>query len=88
MSTKHWPDWMEETIWAKSAEKGAGGKPESLAQHTWDVLSRFSDFARLRRYLPQQLGVPRLWHILYWAAFLHDYGKAAGGFQNRLRDSP
>ncbi|MBI1298733.1 CRISPR-associated helicase Cas3' [bacterium] len=88
MSTKHWPDWMEETIWAKSAEKGADGKPESLAQHTWDVLSRLSDFARLRRYLPQQLGAPRLWHILYWAAFLHDYGKAAGGFQSRLRKGP
>jgi CRISPR-associated endonuclease/helicase Cas3 len=88
MSTKPWPEWMEETIWAKSAEKGAGGKPESLAQHTWSVLSRLSDFIQLRPYLPQQLGMPRLWHVLYWSAFLHDFGKAASGFQDRLRGGP
>ena len=27
-----WPDWLDET-WAKSAEKGAGGEPETLSQH-------------------------------------------------------
>ncbi len=80
-----WPDWMEEKLWAKSAQKGEGGKPESLARHTWLVLSRLADFIQLRPALPTQIGVPRLWHILYWAAFLHDFGKAAGGFQGRLR---
>lgn len=80
-----WPDWMEETLWAKSAQKGEGGKPESLARHTYLVLSRLADFIKLRPNLPSQIGVPRLWHILYWAAFLHDFGKAAAGFQNRLR---
>jgi CRISPR-associated endonuclease/helicase Cas3 len=79
-----WPEWLND-IWAKSAEKGAGGQPESLAQHTWDVLARLTDFIRLRPDLPQTLGVPRLWHILFWAAFLHDFGKAASGFQARLR---
>ena len=76
---------MEETLWAKSAQKGEGGEPESLARHTWLVLSRLADFIQLRPALPDQLGVPRLWHILYWAAFLHDFGKAAAGFQSRLR---
>ncbi len=79
---------MEETLWAKSAQKGAGGKPESLAHHTWLVLSRLADFIQLRPALPAQVGVPRLWHILYWAAFLHDFGKAAVGFQSRLRGGP
>lgn len=79
---------MEETLWAKSAERGEGGKPESLARHTWLVLSRLADFIQLRPALPAQIVVPRLWHILYWAAFLHDFGKAAVGFQSRLRGGP
>lgn len=79
-----WPDWLDET-WAKSAEKGAGGQPETLAQHTWFVLERLADFIRLRPDLPLTVGTPRLWHILFWAAFVHDFGKAASGFQARLR---
>lgn len=79
-----WPDWMDD-IWAKSPERGEGGMPETLAQHTWYVLSRLTDFIRLRTDLPERLGVPRLWHILYWAAFLHDFGKATNGFQAMLR---
>lgn len=78
------PTWMED-LWAKSAEKGEGNQPETLAKHTWLVLSRLADFIRLRPDLPQTIGVDRLWHILYWAAFLHDFGKAASGFQSRLR---
>lgn len=84
MSTLCWPDWLDH-IWAKSAEKGTGGQPETLAQHTWNVLKRLAEFIRLRPHLPQALKVPRLWHILFWAAFLHDFGKAASGFQARLR---
>ncbi len=79
-----WPDWLDH-VWAKSADKGAGGKPETLAQHTWNVLEQVAGLIRLRPHLPQILGVPRLWHILSWAAFLHDFGKAASGFQTRLR---
>lgn len=79
-----WPDWLDDT-WAKSAEKGAGGQPETLAQHTWFVLERLADFIHLRPDLPQTIGTPRLWHILFWAAFVHDFGKAASGFQARLR---
>ncbi len=79
-----WPEWIDE-IWAKSAEKGVGGKPETLAQHTWYVLERLADFISLRPNLPQILGTPRLWHILFWSAFIHDFGKSASGFQARLR---
>ncbi|MEA3308559.1 MAG: CRISPR-associated helicase Cas3' [Chloroflexota bacterium] len=84
MTASRWPDWLDD-IWAKSAERGAGGQPERLALHTWAVLERLTDLIRLRPELPQTLGVPRLWHILFWAAFLHDFGKAASGFQALLR---
>ncbi|MBA3534907.1 MAG: CRISPR-associated helicase Cas3' [Ardenticatenales bacterium] len=47
-----------------------------------------ADFIRLRPNLPQLLGVPRLWHLLFWAGFLHDFGKAASGFQEVLRQGP
>ncbi|MCL4830654.1 MAG: CRISPR-associated helicase Cas3' [Caldilinea sp.] len=80
----YWPDWLED-VWAKSPEKGAGGAPESLAQHTWYVLERLADLIRLRPGLPEALGAPRLWHILFWSVMIHDFGKAATGFQARLR---
>lgn len=85
MTPSIWPDWLD-PLWAKSAGKGEGGQPETLAQHTWYVLERLSDFIRLRHTLPDEVGVPRLWHILFWAAFLHDFGKAAAGFQDVLHD--
>jgi CRISPR-associated endonuclease/helicase Cas3 len=84
VTASHWPDWLED-IWAKSSERGAGSQPESLAQHTWHVLERLTELMRLRPDLPQKLGVPRLWHVLFWASFLHDFGKATGGFQAMLR---
>ena len=39
------PDWLD-GVWAKSAELGEGGQPETLAQHTWNVLSRLAEFIR------------------------------------------
>ena len=58
---------------------------ESLVAHTWHVLSRLADQVRLRPDLACQLDAPRLWHWLYWGTFLHDFGKAASGFQTMLR---
>lgn len=58
--------------------------PESLVEHTWWVLSRLADQRRLRPTLADAAGVPRLWHWLYWGTFLHDFGKAATGFQDML----
>ena len=78
-----YPDWLDH-VWAKSKESGEGGQPETLAQHTWNVLSRLAEFIRLRPSLPQQLNMPRLWHILFWSAFLHDFGKTLVGFQSQL----
>lgn len=86
MRPSPWPDDLEDVLLAKSAEKSQGDKPESLAQHTWLVLSRLADFMRLRPELPTQLGQASLWHCLYWAAFLHDFGKVLPGFQGILRN--
>ena len=80
-----WPDWIEETILAKSVDRSEGDEPESLARHTWCVLSRLTDFIRLRPNVPKQLNQPRLWHILYWATFVHDFGKVMPAFQGVLR---
>ena len=78
-----WPDWLDDT-WAKSAGKGEQ-RGESLAQHTWLVLSRLTDLQRLRPELPKLVSVRKLWHYLFWTCLLHDFGKAAQGFQNMLR---
>lgn len=81
-----WPDALETELWAKSAARGRGGEPESLAYHTWQVLRRLADFIRLRPEMPSRLGRPSLWQCLYWATFLHDFGKAMPAFQRLLRD--
>jgi CRISPR-associated endonuclease/helicase Cas3 len=78
-----WPDWLQE-IWAKSP-KDQSGRGETLAEHTWHVLSRVSELVTLRPDLPRYLEVPSLWRIVTWAAFLHDWGKAARAFQQALR---
>ncbi|MBV9689447.1 MAG: CRISPR-associated helicase Cas3' [Ktedonobacteraceae bacterium] len=83
MKPSRWPDWLA-TLWAKrSTDKAHPG--ESLAEHTWLVLSRLAELGRLRPHLATYLGVPRLWQCLFWACFLHDFGKAASGFQSMLR---
>jgi CRISPR-associated endonuclease/helicase Cas3 len=84
MISQVWPDGLND-IWAKSALKGQNEKPELLAQHTWSVLERLSETIYLRPNLPEQIGFPDLWNCLFWAGFLHDFGKAAKGFQDMLR---
>lgn len=87
MTRRVWPEYLD-YLWAKSADKGAGGEPETLAQHTYLVLEKLAATIRLRPNLPEQIGAPRLWHLLFWGTFLHDFGKAAMGFQARLRGGP
>jgi CRISPR-associated endonuclease/helicase Cas3 len=71
------PDYLQDIL-AKS-------DGETLFAHTWNVVTRFADQARLRRDIPTWVRSPRLWHRLYWACLLHDFGKVAGGFQAVLR---
>lgn len=82
-SVSPWPDWLDD-LWAKSPER-PGQPGESLPLHTWQVLERLRDLHGIRPRLAEQLGEPRLWHRLFWACILHDLGKAAPGFQDRLR---
>lgn len=84
MRPSPYPDWLDD-LWAKSPNKGEGGHAESLAQHTWFVLERLTEFIHLRPSLPQQLGHEDLWHLLYWSVFFHDFGKAIPAFQGVLR---
>lgn len=71
-------------LWAKSALPGQA-RGQTLLEHTWEVLCRLRDLAALRPALPRQAGLLRLWLVLFWATCLHDFGKAATGFQAMLR---
>ncbi|MEW6399717.1 MAG: CRISPR-associated helicase Cas3' [Bacillota bacterium] len=81
-----WPEWLEH-IWAKSPAPGQP-KGESLAQHTLGALSRLMDMLRLRPGLGASRGFPGLPRCMFWACFLHDWGKSARGFQASLRGGP
>ncbi len=72
-----WPEGLDGLLAKTSGE--------SLPLHTWQVLSRLAEHFRLRPDLHDRLAEPRLWHRLYWACFLHDFGKAAPGFQAVMR---
>lgn len=71
-------------IWAKSP-KSTDVPPQTLVEHTWEALMRLRDLAHQRPNLPASAGQPRLWHLLFWALFLHDWGKVSPGFQKMLR---
>jgi CRISPR-associated endonuclease/helicase Cas3 len=62
------------------------GTQDTLALHTWQVLRRLADQFVLQPDLTDHIGDERLWHQLFWGCFLHDFGKAASGFQDRLSD--
>lgn len=78
-----WPSWLDD-IWAKGSSDGnpAG---ESLAKHTFSVLRMSGQAYRLRKDLPRLANVENFWHCLFWTCWLHDFGKAAPGFQGQLR---
>jgi len=65
-------------VWAKSSG-------ESLAEHTYKVLSVLAQLRNRSPYLSSLVGEQRLWHWAFWSCFLHDFGKAAKSFQSYLR---
>lgn len=71
-------------VWAKSPSVGEI-TGETLVEHTYRVLERVADQYRLRPDLGTRLDSDRFWHRAFWAGFLHDFGKAADGFQRQLR---
>lgn len=68
---------------AKSAKLN-GGKVETLEEHTKNVVERLAGVARRSPNLSEIVNEPNLWHIAFWAAVMHDFGKAATGFQRVL----
>ncbi|HHL39239.1 MAG TPA: CRISPR-associated helicase Cas3' [Deltaproteobacteria bacterium] len=65
-------------VWAKSSG-------ETLVDHTLKVLSVLRQIRERSPRLAVVSGEPRLWHRAFWACVLHDFGKAAAGFQAYLR---
>src|SRR5690554_4827454 len=66
-------------VWAKSPRKGRKG--ESIIEHTCKVVTALWGLAARHR----ECAGEKIWANLFWACFLHDFGKAAEPFQQRLR---
>lgn len=78
------PKWLSE-IWAKSSIV-SDVPGETLFSHTYQVLQRVADLRNLRPNLSESIGSYNFWLYLFWACMLHDFGKAASGFQLMLRN--
>ncbi|MDQ7041693.1 MAG: CRISPR-associated helicase Cas3' [Rhodothermus sp.] len=73
-----------DALLAKSPEQGG----ESLPAHTLQVIERLRQLRWRMPDLEQALEMPGLWGALFVAAWVHDMGKAARGFQEMLRGGP
>jgi CRISPR-associated endonuclease/helicase Cas3 len=72
-----YPHWLDEMrVMAKSADMGG----QTLVQHTLEVIERLVDMRRLH----PAWGDNRFWARMFWGCLLHDFGKAARGFQDVL----
>ncbi len=72
---------------AKSASHSPSGKPETLEEHTHQVVKRLIGVMTRTPNLTAVTHQENLWHIAFWAAVMHDFGKAATGFQKVLNGS-
>ena len=57
---------------------------ESLIEHTENTLKVFKSIKDSYPEVPKICGVSNFWEHLFYSLFLHDFGKAAVGFQNYL----
>ncbi len=57
---------------------------ETLEQHTENALRVFSSLRISYPTIPKICGVPKFWENLFFAIFLHDFGKGTSGFQTQL----
>jgi len=73
-----------EALLAKSSVQGG----ESLPAHTRQVIERLRQLRRRMPSLGEELGLPGLWNALFAAAWVHDMGKVARGFQEMLKGGP
>ena len=58
---------------------------ESLIKHTENTLKVFKSIKNSYPNVPEICGVSKFWEHLFYSLFLHDFGKAAIGFQNSLK---
>lgn len=57
---------------------------ETLLEHTENALKVFKSIKDAYPEIPQICGVPDFWEHLFYSIFLHDFGKAASGFQRSI----
>jgi len=57
---------------------------ESLIEHTENALKIFREIKKIYPTIPNLCNVPDFFEHLFYSIFLHDFGKAASGFQNLL----
>ncbi len=69
--------YMSQNIFAKP--------DESLKEHTEKALKIFKSFREIYQNAPAYAGDPLFFQKLFWAVFLHDFGKGATGFQEQLK---
>lgn len=58
---------------------------ESLMEHTENALKVFSSLKGAYPEIPELCNVSQFWDNLFFAVFLHDFGKGARGFQEELK---
>ncbi|CUU09209.1 CRISPR-associated helicase, Cas3 family [Candidatus Kryptobacter tengchongensis] len=61
-------------------------EPEkTLYEHTLDVLTVLKEMMKIFPDVPKLINEPNFWDYVFYALFLHDFGKSAKGFQESLR---
>lgn len=69
----------------KTAEDGTVTQElETLEQHTRHVVETLAGLMKRAPRIAEIAGRPDFWHIAFWAAVIHDFGKVATGFQSML----
>lgn len=82
------PDPKIAHILAKSEKEAKGarlGQPqETLEEHTRRVVEALAGLMKRAPSVTRITGRDDFWHVAFWAAVIHDFGKAATGFQAML----
>ena len=62
--------------------------PETLLDHTENCLAVYNSLRERMPFLADVAKVPEFFEHLFYAVALHDFGKAATGFQKQLKEGP
>ncbi|WP_420594263.1 CRISPR-associated helicase Cas3' [Deinococcus sp.] len=70
----------------KDPRYGRSGQiQETLEEHTRQVVAMLAALMGRSPHLSRVAGRGDFWHVAFWAAVIHDFGKAASGFQAMLQ---